>query len=194
MLFHTPWGAPQHQESVAPGVTRVSTAGHGGYHVDASAVATMRPALAAFATFAGGDGCGGRWFEEDEDWCVVALAFPHLFNPYQVWCALQTFGCCARTQPRFAAADRGFTGLPRDDAERIAAAWYEEHRDHWQIQSYSCGTAAGWIVHYRHLSRGEVACRLVPGDEFRRLGSVVATLPGEPYARAPRPVPTATVA
>lgn len=191
MLFHTPWGPPQHQEAVAPGVTRVSTAGHGGYHVDASAVGTMPPALAAFHTFAGGDGCGGRWFEEDEDWCVVALAFPHLFQPYEVWCALQTFGCCARTQPRYAAAERAFTGPARDEAERIAAAWFEEHRDHWRVCGYSCGTGPGWVVHYEHLTSGDTASRQVSAEEFRGLPAVVAELPGAPVVRAARGAPAA---
>jgi hypothetical protein len=191
MLFHTPWGPPQHQEAVAPGITRVSTAGHGGYHVDTSALATMPPALAAFDTFAGGDGCGGRWFEEDEDWCVVALAFPHLFQPYEVWCALQTFGCCARAQPRYAAAERAFTGPARDDAERIAAAWFDEHRDHWRVRGYGCGTGPGWVVHYEHLSSGETASRQVSAEEFRGLPAVVAELPGVPFVRAPRATPAA---
>jgi hypothetical protein len=191
MLFHTPWGPPQQQEAVAPGVTRVSTAGHGGYHVDASALGAMPPALAAFDTFAGGDGCGGRWFEEDEDWCVVALAFPHLFQPYEVWCALQTFGCCARTQPRYAAAERAFAGPARDEAERIAAAWFGEHRDHWRVRGYSCGTGPGWIVHYEHLSSGETASREVSAAEFRSLPAVVAELPGVPFARAARGAPAA---
>lgn len=192
MLFHTPWGPPQQQEAVAPGITRVSTAGHGGYHVDASALATMPPALAALDTFAGGDGRGGRWFEEDEDWCVVALAFPHLFQPYQVWRALQTFGCCTRTQPRYAAANAAFAGAAREEAERIASAWFDEHRDHWRVRGYGCGTGPGWIVHCEHLSSGESASRQVSAAEFRDLPPVFAELPGIPFARAPRGAPAAT--
>ena len=192
MLFHTPWGPPQQQEAIAPGITRVSTAGHGGYHVDASALAAMPLALAAFDTFAGGDGCGGRWFEEDEDWCVVALAFPHLFQPYEVWSALQTFGCCARTLPRYASAERAFTGPAREEAERIAGAWLDEHRDHWRVRGYGCGTGPGWVVHYEHLSSGETASRQVSGEEFRSLPVVVAELPGVPFTRAARTAPAAT--
>jgi hypothetical protein len=191
MLYHTPWGPPQQQEAVAPGITRISTAGHGGYHVEAAAVSAMPPALAAFETFAGGDGCGGRWFEEDEDWCVVALAFPRLFQPYEVWCALQTFGCCARTQPRYAAAERMFAGPSRDEAEGIAASWFDEHRDHWRACGYSCGTGTGWIVRYEHLSSGAAASREVSSTEFRGLPPVVAELPGVPFVRAPRPASTA---
>lgn len=187
MLFHTPWGPPQHQEAITPGVTRVSTAGHGGYHVDASTVGTMPPALAAFHTFAGGDGCGGRWFEEDEDWCVVALAFPHLFPPYEVWSALRTFGSCARTQPRYATAGRAFTGPARDDVERIAATWFDAHRDHWRLAGYSCGIGSGWRASFAHLSSGEVAHRQVSAQEFRDVPGVVAELPGVPFDAATRP-------
>lgn len=186
MLYHTPWGHPQQQEAVAPGITRISTASHGGYHVDAAAVSAMPPALAAFGTFAGGDGCGGRWFEEDEDWCIVALAFPRLFQPYEVWSALRTFECCARTQPRYAVIQRAFTGPSRAEAEGIAAAWFDEHRDHWHTCGYSCGPGSGWIVRYEHLSSGEAASREVSSTEFRSLSPVVSELPGVPFTRRPR--------
>lgn len=183
MLYHTPWGAPQQQSCVAPGITRISTAGHGGYHLDAAAVAALPPGLAGFDTFAGGDGCGGRWFEEDEDWCVVALAFPQLFEPYEVWCAMRTFECCARTLPRYASASGRFTGAAREEAERIAAAWFDEHRDHWRVQGYACGAVPGWVVRYEHLSRGETAIRLVSAAEFRDLPPVVRVLPGGAFTR-----------
>jgi hypothetical protein len=177
---------------VAPGITRVSTAGHGGYHVEAAAVRAMPPGLAAFDTFAGGDGRGGQWFEEDEDWSVVALSFPHLFAAYDVWCALRTFECCARTLPRYAAARDAFTGAGRAEVERIASAWFDEHRDHWRLQGYGTGTGSGWIVHYAHLTSGETASREVSAAEFRGLGPAVAVLPGVAFLSAPRGTCAAT--
>jgi len=108
------------------------------------------------------------------------------FQPYEVWCALQTFVCCARTQPRYAAEERAFTGPARDEAERIAAAWFEEHRDHWRVCGYGCGTGPGWVVHYEHLSSGESASQQVSAEEFRGLPTVVAELPRVPFSRAAR--------
>jgi hypothetical protein len=192
MLYMTPWGTPQQQVCVAPGVTRLSTPSHGGYHLDAAATAALPPGLAGFETFAGGDGVGGRWFEEDEDWCVVALAFPQLFDPYEVWCALRTFDCCARTLPRYAAAKAGFTGRARDEAEGVAAAWFAEHRDHWRLAGYGCGSGSGWVASYEHLSSGELVQREVSAAEFCGLPAVVAELPGVSFARAPRDAAAAT--
>lgn len=67
----SPWGAVQHADTLGPGITSVSTASHGGIHLDAWRVAQLPPALQTKR---------GQWFEEDVDWCIPAVAFPQHFD------------------------------------------------------------------------------------------------------------------
>ena len=39
--MHTPWGSSQHQRVLAEGITSVSTASHGGVHLDRKRNAAM---------------------------------------------------------------------------------------------------------------------------------------------------------
>lgn len=79
-LIQTPWGLAQHVEQVAPGIRRVSTASHGGYHVSRDLLDRIP------GQFRGGTSYSPPgWFEEDSDWLIVALSFPEHFsapNPY----------------------------------------------------------------------------------------------------------------
>ena len=71
--MNTPWGPAQQEDHIGMGIISVSTAGHGGYFVPAD-LRRLMPS-AALKTFA-----GPGWYEEDCDWCLVALSFPHLFS------------------------------------------------------------------------------------------------------------------
>jgi len=81
---HTPWGATQDTKQVAPGITRIDTASHGGYHLSAERLADMPEQLRRFTPYA-----GEGWYEEDCDWAIVALAFPQHFSTYAVLCAVE---------------------------------------------------------------------------------------------------------
>jgi len=72
----SPWGAIDGAKEAAPGIWIVYTAGHGGYHVSTERRLAMPAHLKEVYTFA-----GGNWFEEDCDWCIVALAYPEAFEP-----------------------------------------------------------------------------------------------------------------
>ncbi|MFG1872109.1 DUF7007 domain-containing protein [Micromonospora arborensis] len=65
----TPWGPAQQEEKLAPGITEVSTAGHGGIH--------LIPTVNALVHRVWRERSG--WYEEDCDWAIVALTFPELF-------------------------------------------------------------------------------------------------------------------
>jgi hypothetical protein len=65
---------------MAPGIVSYSTASHGGIHLSDERVAEMPQALQDFVPFGGPQPGPGRWFEEDCDWSVVALAFPQFFT------------------------------------------------------------------------------------------------------------------
>lgn len=78
-MARTPWGQSDSYEVVAPGIVSYSTPSHGGYRLTPERCAVVRQLLAdrgcaGFEPFA-----GWPWFEEDCDWCLVALAFPEHF-------------------------------------------------------------------------------------------------------------------
>lgn len=79
--MNTPWGKAQEKIPYAPGVTFYGTPSHGGFKVSKSAMALMPPHLRT------ADG----WYEEDCEWSMVALAFPHLFKPEDVVSAQKTY-------------------------------------------------------------------------------------------------------
>ena len=70
---NTPWGVSQGATLYSDGVVVHSTAGHGGFHLDAAHNAKVHPALRAPA----------GWYEEDCAWAAVAQAFPELFTDYE---------------------------------------------------------------------------------------------------------------
>ena len=76
----TPWGLSQTTRELAPGITLYTTASHGGFYLSPERVALMPKPLRDFIPFGGPQQGPGRWYEEDCDWSVVALAFPQFFK------------------------------------------------------------------------------------------------------------------
>jgi hypothetical protein len=74
----TPWGNSQTIKEIAPGIIRVTTASHGGYHLTPERLAQMPEAQRETAYSTNG------WFEEDVDWSLVAVNFPEAFHPDEV--------------------------------------------------------------------------------------------------------------
>lgn len=87
---HTPWGYPDTITEIAPGIVSYSTPSHGGIWLSPERVAEMPPPLQAFVPFGGPQPRPGRWFEEDCDWSIVALAFPQFFSADDQGAALLT--------------------------------------------------------------------------------------------------------
>ena len=84
----SPWGTPDNIERIAPGIWLVETPSHGGYFVEPEQRKAI-PQSWQRASFTG-QGAHG-WYEEDCDWCMVALAFPHLFSQANRDAAWRTF-------------------------------------------------------------------------------------------------------
>lgn len=76
-LGHSPWGAIQHREEIAPGICSVSTAGHGGIMLDAAHVARIPRAIGA-----GYSGTISAW-DADADWAVPYLLFEPEFATWE---------------------------------------------------------------------------------------------------------------
>ncbi|EKY4113613.1 DUF7007 domain-containing protein [Pseudomonas aeruginosa] len=66
----SPWGEIQQARVVAPGITRVTTAGHGGYRLGRERIERMRQMI----------GFTQEWYEEDEEAALVEAAFPDAFD------------------------------------------------------------------------------------------------------------------
>src|SRR5215469_6557793 len=85
--YTTPWGTPDHVEQIAEGIVLASTPSHGGFYLTPDRNAQIPAAWRA----ASWNGQGERgWYEEDCDWCLVALTFPDLF-PNEMEMAHATF-------------------------------------------------------------------------------------------------------
>lgn len=77
---HTPWGPSQGGTIYAEGLTAHSTAGHGGFKLSASRNHKVFSKLRSV----------GGWYEEDAEWAIVAITFPHLFTACERRCAERT--------------------------------------------------------------------------------------------------------
>ncbi len=76
----TPWGMPELFVPVADGIMFISTASHGGYHLTPVMLDRV-PTAWRMARKKNHDTLSSPWFEEDVDWCLVALSFPEAFPP-----------------------------------------------------------------------------------------------------------------
>lgn len=73
---HSPWGHVDGSTILAPGIVSVSTASHGGIHLDRTHVATMR------RLFPDCPRLNSPWFEEDCDWSVPFTIFADEIREY----------------------------------------------------------------------------------------------------------------
>ncbi|KQZ91749.1 hypothetical protein ASD74_20550 [Rhizobium sp. Root564] len=73
MSASTPWGGSQIAVIYAEGVVAHSTAGHGGFHLSSDRNAKVHPQLRKETP----------WYEEDNEWAIVAFSFPDLFTGYE---------------------------------------------------------------------------------------------------------------
>ncbi|MPR11494.1 DUF7007 domain-containing protein [Microvirga tunisiensis] len=69
-LFSSPWGAPDYAYDYGEGVIKLGTPGHGGFFLTLEANERIHPAWRT----------GNGFYEEDEQWGIVAHHFPHLFT------------------------------------------------------------------------------------------------------------------
>jgi hypothetical protein len=164
---NTPWGASQCATVYADGVVSHSTAGHGGFHLDAAHNAKVHPALRA----------RGGWYEEDCAWAAVAQALPELFTDYERRCADQTI---RDWYPDAWETIRGRPLLPGESHEKDRQAFERDHASDWIVIS------AIRSDHHRGMTEcvatlggdrraAEQRRYLVPSDEYHvgRFGFVV---------------------
>ena len=151
----------------ADGVVSHSTAGHGGFHLDAAHNAKVHPALRA----------RGGWYEEDCAWAAVAQALPELFTDYERRCADQTI---RDWYPDAWETIHGRQLLPGESHEKDRQAFERDHASDWIVIS------AIRSDHHRGMTEcvatlggdrraAEQRRYLVPSDEYHigRFGFVI---------------------
>lgn len=153
--MNTPWGPSQTVREIAPGITQVSTAGHGGMKLSPSRLSALRAIIPTVSTW----GDNSPWFEEDCDVCYVALAFPDCFAGQDHFLS----GCVWSAQNNdylklphgFFMTEHGTRIMKRVEAFRASVA------DKWEVGSMGTG-GHGWNV---HLTRGKES-KWVPFAEY----------------------------
>lgn len=80
------WGAIQDKREIAPGITLVRTASHGGFILSPERNAQVREQFPDFRPFGGHE----RSYEEDRDWAIVVATFPDHFESREVYLANNT--------------------------------------------------------------------------------------------------------
>ena len=100
----SPWGAPDHAEQVFAGVWSIYTPSHGGFYVSAERRKDMNQNLLALGF--NGQAAKG-WFEEDCDWCLVALAFPDEWKAWRGERAADDLEAAERTLNQWILPKRG---------------------------------------------------------------------------------------
>lgn len=174
---HTPWGPAQDKLQVAEGITQYNTASHGGYELSADRHAAVQQRFPKFHTFA-----GGSWYEEDQDWSIVAMTFPEHFDDEALRVARRIGLSSAQWIKENAIRDRGWMSvvawLVSDDQAAVDIrhridAFELSHRDCWEVRSMgSVGNAYRrntWHVTLRRLRDGATQCRMLtsyPENKF----------------------------
>lgn len=90
----TPWGLSQESVEIMNGIVRYSTASHGGYFLMKAQNKQVPHYFKAITYMQLGK---QGWYEEDEDWAIVAVVFPSCFHKDQLGRAQQIL---KRRQPK----------------------------------------------------------------------------------------------
>ena len=147
--IYTPWGESHSVKEWAPGIISVTTASHGGFILDADALARMPADLRKIKTWAG-EGA----YEEDCDWAIVALAFPSLFQIEQLDSAVQTVIGSGSDYHKEARAWL-YQTLDGSQILKLVNAWRLENREKYQLGGG--GThGKGWLFFAYRLKDNQV--------------------------------------
>jgi hypothetical protein len=161
VIYHgqTPWGPAQVSTRYGDGVVFHATAGHGGFDLDETARAEVDPRW----------GVSGRFFEEDADWAIVAVTFPHLFTVYERKCAIESL---RNWRPDGYEAVLGVTLDPGESWVKDERQFHALHAHDWiVISAITSDHQSGFVecvatLGARHGNAPERRF-LVPSDEYR---------------------------
>ncbi|WP_315927635.1 DUF7007 domain-containing protein [Mesorhizobium sp. SP-1A] len=139
---NTPWGVSQGGTLYAEGITAYSTAGHGGFRLSAGRNRKVHPMLRS----------AGGCYEEDAEWAIVAITFPHLFTAFESRGAEQTV---RYSWPDAWEAIFGTILEPSESREKDRRAFEAKHANDWVVIS---------AITSDH-EKGYVECIATPGGK-----------------------------
>ena len=119
---HSIWGPIQTCTKIADGIWNVSTSSHGVYILSSERVAQMPTALRR--------GREVLYFEEDNEWCFVVLAFPDYFTKDH---QADAVNMCKQQYPTIWEEWTGTVLAPEESAKKREALWYQTHQHDWIV-------------------------------------------------------------
>lgn len=140
--LETPWGPAQIAKEIAPGITSVSTASHGGFILSPERLAALPQPLRAIKPWA-----GEGYYEEDCDWAIVVAGFWQYFDEHGAYFAYETMRSeQAGALGAYCASPEGKSFAARHDD------FYEANKT--KFQRGGCSTSGGgWLVFASNLMR-----------------------------------------
>lgn len=118
----SPWGRIDQVKILAEGITSVSTSSHGGIHLSPALNAAMPEALRGES----------GWYEEDDEWANVALAYPHAFDESAQASAHATV---KNWRPDAYESWSGIALQPGESRKKDERAFLEAHASDWLVTS-----------------------------------------------------------
>lgn len=154
----SPWGAVQDCKSVAEGIWSLGTASHGGFKLERAQNAKMPECVRR----------PGGWYEEDCEWCFIALVFPSCFDAKDRALAEYT---CKNGYPDEYTALTGKTLAPEESRTLRERIFVAETRDRFVVRAawgdWHPGVPAGMIgVFAKRASDSAEAWFMVPRSEY----------------------------
>jgi hypothetical protein len=140
---YTPWGEWQDVYEHAPGIVFVSTARHGGFHLDAERRKEAHARIGKLPTFTGSQ----AWLEEDCDACLVYLIWPEYATDEQINDAVNTVNWQVNNCSKWESIQKWLYRAGREDLLDRAKAHQEAVKDLWERGSlWTVGK--GWNVSF----------------------------------------------
>ena len=158
-ITHSPWGPVQSQREIAPGLTLVSTASHGGLHMSQLRNQQLKLKLPDFRAWA-----GMPWLEEDCDICAAPIVWPEFYEPYAIRCAVRFYmrtidGTNTVPVQRFLKLTVAGRALLAQ-----ADSWDAEHGEEWEGAG-GCSHSLGWLAFFTRVKDGaRRECIFPPGQ------------------------------
>lgn len=143
--FQTPWETPDHGSIYAPGIASVSTRSHGGFILTAEMNERIderwRAPSGGYAGSAddvldpewrtrGNELPGFAFYEEDEQWAIVAVSFPELFTDREMEFANRTL---RNAYPDVWESVTGGTATAENSSGRRKAEFRKAHAGRWLV-------------------------------------------------------------
>lgn len=150
MLTTSPWGKPDSQREIAPGITHVTTGSHGGILVSPELFATMPSCFQLRHSSA------GAWYEEDCDITLVILAFPEHFPDASVWSSLNFVTSAGFPRDRYPGVAE-YIASSYGDHLRLRRQSFIDAHGHLYTRASITSSKNGWHAHFSRIRDGSSA-------------------------------------